>query len=24
VLKRYPPETRPRDNALMQDIADAL
>jgi len=24
VLKRYPPETRPRDNGLMQDIADAL
>src|ERR1700757_966312 len=24
VLKRYPPETRPRDNGLMQDIAEAL
>ena len=24
VLKRYPPETHPRDNGLMQDIADAL
>jgi len=24
VLKRYPPETPPRDNGLMQDIADAL
>ena len=24
VLKRYPPETRPRDNGLMQDFADAL
>ena len=24
VLKRYPPETRPRDNGLMQDVADAL
>ena len=24
VLKRYPPETRPRDNGLLQDIADAL
>ena len=24
VLKRYPPETRPRDSGLMQDIADAL
>jgi glutathione peroxidase len=24
VLKRYPPPTRPQDNGLMQDIADAL
>ena len=24
VLKRYPPETRPRDLGLMQDIAEAL
>ncbi|HXW74941.1 MAG TPA: glutathione peroxidase [Steroidobacteraceae bacterium] len=24
VLKRYPPETRPRDNGLIQDIAEAL
>jgi glutathione peroxidase len=24
VLKRYPPETPPRDNGLMQDIAEAL
>jgi glutathione peroxidase len=24
VLKRYPPETKPRDSGLMQDIADAL
>ena len=24
VLKRYAPETRPRDNGLMQDIAEAL
>jgi len=24
VLKRYPPETRPRDNGLLQDIAEAL
>ncbi len=24
VLKRYPPETRPRDSGLMQDIAEAL
>jgi glutathione peroxidase len=24
VLKRYPPQTRPRDNGLMQDIAEAL
>ena len=24
VLRRYPPETRPRDNGLMQDIAEAL
>lgn len=24
VLKRYPPETRPQDSGLMQDIADAL
>ena len=24
VLKRYPPETKPRDNGLMQDIAEAL
>jgi glutathione peroxidase len=24
VLKRYPPPTSPRDNGLMQDIADAL
>jgi len=24
VLKRYPPETRPRDNGLVQDIAEAL
>ena len=24
VLKRYPPETRPRDSGVMQDIADAL
>jgi len=24
VLKRYPPETRPRDSGLMQEIADAL
>ena len=24
VLKRYPPETRPRDNGLMQDITEAL
>ena len=24
VLKRYPPPTKPRDNGLMQDIADAL
>ena len=24
VLKRYPPETKPHDNGLMQDIADAL
>jgi glutathione peroxidase len=24
VLRRYPPETTPRDNALMQDIAEAL
>jgi glutathione peroxidase len=24
VLKRYPPETRPQDNGLMQDIAEAL
>jgi len=24
VLKRYPPETKPQDRGLMQDIADAL
>ena len=24
VLKRYPPETNPRDNGLLQDIAEAL
>jgi glutathione peroxidase len=24
VIRRYPPPTTPRDNALMQDIADAL
>ncbi|MEP7243359.1 MAG: glutathione peroxidase, partial [Gammaproteobacteria bacterium] len=24
VLKRYPPTTRPQDNGVMQDIADAL
>jgi glutathione peroxidase len=24
VLHRYPPETRPRDNGLMQEIAEAL
>ena len=24
VLKRYPPETKPQDNGLMQDIAEAL
>jgi glutathione peroxidase len=24
VLHRYPPETKPRDNGLMQDIAEAL
>jgi len=24
VLKRYPPETRPRDNGLIQDIAEGL
>jgi len=24
VLKRYPPETKPHDNGLMQDIAEAL
>ena len=24
VLRRYPPETRPRDNGLLQDIAEAL
>jgi glutathione peroxidase len=24
VLKRYPPTVKPRDNGLMQDIADAL
>jgi len=24
VLKRYPPESSPRDNGLMQDIAEAL
>jgi glutathione peroxidase len=24
VLKRYPPETKPRDNGLLQDIAEAL
>jgi glutathione peroxidase-family protein len=24
VLKRYPPPTDPRDNGLLQDIADAL
>ena len=24
VLKRYPPPTKPQDNCLMQDIADAL
>ena len=24
VLRRYPPETSPRDSGLMQDIADAL
>jgi glutathione peroxidase len=24
VLKRYPPPTKPQDNGLMQDIADAL
>jgi glutathione peroxidase len=24
VLKRYPPETRPEDNGLLQDIAEAL
>jgi len=24
VLKRYPPETRPQDNGLVQDIAEAL
>lgn len=24
VLKRYPPPTKPEDNGLMQDIADAL
>jgi glutathione peroxidase len=24
VLKRYPPQTDPRDNGLMQDIAEAL
>ena len=24
VLKRYPPQTKPQDSAVMQDIADAL
>lgn len=24
LLRRYPPETKPRDNGLMQDIAEAL
>jgi len=24
VLRRYPPETKPRDNGLLQDIAEAL
>ena len=24
VLRRYPPETKPRDSGLLQDIADAL
>jgi len=24
VLKRYPPETKPQDSGLMQDIAEAL
>jgi glutathione peroxidase-family protein len=24
VLKRYPPQTDPRDNGLLQDIADEL
>jgi glutathione peroxidase len=24
VLKRYPPDTKPQDNGLMQDIAEAL
>jgi glutathione peroxidase len=24
VLKRYPPQTKPRDSGLLQDIADAL
>jgi glutathione peroxidase len=24
VLKRYPPETKPQDSGLLQDIADAL
>lgn len=24
VIRRYPPPTKPRDNGLMQDIADAL
>ncbi|HTT03613.1 MAG TPA: glutathione peroxidase [Steroidobacteraceae bacterium] len=24
VLKRYPPQTKPQDNGLLQDIADAL
>ena len=24
VLKRYPPETKPQDNGLLQDIAEAL
>jgi glutathione peroxidase len=24
VLRRYPPQTKPRDNGLMQDLAEAL
>ncbi|MBV9316488.1 MAG: glutathione peroxidase, partial [Gammaproteobacteria bacterium] len=24
ILRRYPPETKPQDNGLLQDIAEAL